>query len=89
MSSGVLKYGGTHVTGFDPNGRPVIRLFPFNQTRNHGGVYILAVCKGTRGPSDCKYDAFRCAFHTETPPPAGGGGEQPPKGEQPPGAAAG
>jgi hypothetical protein len=48
-----------------------LSVFPYNDTPNHGGVYILAVCKisssqntaaitlPTVDPKDCKYDAFK------------------------------
>jgi hypothetical protein len=56
----VVAYAGTHVTGTTPNGRFAISLFPFDDTDNPGGVYILAVCAaGATDPSQCKYDAFR------------------------------
>jgi hypothetical protein len=54
-----------------PNGLPpYIRLFPYSDTTNPGGVYILAICRldgadqperGLPGvdPRDCKYDAFK------------------------------
>jgi hypothetical protein len=44
-----------------------IQLFPYEDTSNPGGVYILAVCEVPQdpsdspgvNPSDCKYDAFK------------------------------
>ncbi|HSF82923.1 MAG TPA: hypothetical protein VLA49_16935 [Anaerolineales bacterium] len=53
--------------GCNPDGSPpFIRLFPFADTTNPGGVYILAICSlGADGnhypvkPQDCKYDAFK------------------------------
>ena len=47
-----------------PDGSPpLIRLFPYADTTNTGGVYILAICSLADGypvdPSTCKYDAFR------------------------------
>jgi hypothetical protein len=68
----VSAYGGTH--DFDsgtPGGKkvdglpPYIRLFPYADTTNPGGVYILAICyigdgsKYPVDPRDCKYDAFK------------------------------
>lgn len=42
---------------------PYIRLFPYADTTNPGGVYILAICSLKDGypvdPRDCKYDAFK------------------------------
>jgi len=50
--------------GPKPNGSPpYIRLFPYSDTTNPGGVYILAICSLDEGypvdPRDCKYDAFK------------------------------
>jgi hypothetical protein len=50
--------------GCAPDGNPpFIRLFPYADTTNPGGVYILAICSLGRGypvePRDCKYDAFK------------------------------
>jgi hypothetical protein len=54
----VSAYGGTHT--YSP---PLIRLFPYADTPNPGGVYILAICYLGDGypvaPRDCKYDAFK------------------------------
>ena len=68
----VSAYAGTHwldngISGPKPNGKPpYIRLFPYADTTNPGGVYILAICSlGPDGkhypvdPRDCKYDAFK------------------------------
>jgi hypothetical protein len=42
---------------------PYIRLFPYSDTTNPGGVYIMAICSLEDGypvrPRDCKYDAFK------------------------------
>lgn len=50
--------------GCSPDGSPpLIRLYPFADTWNPGGVYILAICSLADGypvePRDCKYDAFK------------------------------
>jgi len=51
--------------GAPNNAPPLIRLFPYANTTNPGGVYIMAVCSLTTHvppnivPSDCKYDAFK------------------------------
>lgn len=52
--------------GCAPDGEePFIRLFPYADTTNPGGVYILAICSIGDGtaypvePRDCKYDAFK------------------------------
>jgi hypothetical protein len=54
----VSAYAGTH--DFDS---PFIRLAPYADTTNPGGVYIMAICSLGRGypvnPRDCKYDAFK------------------------------
>jgi hypothetical protein len=66
----VGNYGGTHwldsgaPPGPKPNNLPpYIRLFPYADTTNPGGVYILAICSLGEGypvdPRDCKYDAFK------------------------------
>jgi hypothetical protein len=61
--SGQVSYGGSHE--FSGN---KIRLMPYDDTPNHGGVYIMAICYlGPAGgplatsvtPSKCKYDAFK------------------------------
>lgn len=50
--------------GCEPDGEPpLIRLYPYADTWNPGGVYILAICSLDEGypvePRDCKYDAFK------------------------------
>lgn len=68
-------------SGAAPNGRgapnntpPLLRLFPFANTPNPGGVYIMAVCSlATHQPpnivaSDCKFDAFKARFDDQIPP---------------------
>jgi hypothetical protein len=66
MDSGV-KGGppGTH-----PDGEiPYIRLYPYADTTNPGGVYILAICSLADGvpvdPRACKYDAFKVREEAE------------------------
>jgi hypothetical protein len=61
ITGGTIAYSGSH--DFDSN---KIRLMPYDDTSNPGGVYILAICSlGKDGegypvnPSDCKYDAFK------------------------------
>src|SRR5207248_387912 len=69
VSGGTISYAGSH--DFDRN---KIRLMPYADTGNPGGVYILAICSlGSEypvKPSDCKYDAFKVQ-QSETPPPMG------------------
>jgi hypothetical protein len=54
----ISAYGGSHDKAI-----PLIRLFPYADTTNPGGVYILAICSLGGGypvaPRDCKYDAFK------------------------------
>lgn len=66
-------YTGTHDFDSGATGSPTIdglppfiRLFPYADTTNPGGVYIMAICYlGPSGtsypvvPRDCKYDAFK------------------------------
>jgi hypothetical protein len=58
VSGGIVAYGGDHSS--DGN---KIRLAPYADTPNPGGVYIMAICSLADGypvdPSDCKYDAFK------------------------------
>jgi hypothetical protein len=68
--SGVVTYSGPHT--FDSN---KIRLLPYDDTTNNGGVYILAICSLKDGPppvdpSKCKYDAFKIAAGETTTPDA-------------------
>jgi hypothetical protein len=71
-SSGTVTYGGTNA--FDSTNN-LLSVFPYNDTSNPGGVYILAVCAvpsnpttgtGAPGvtPSTCKYDAFKVGTQT-------------------------
>ncbi len=54
----VSAYGGTHDKTI-----PLIRLAPYADTTNPGGVYIMAICSLEAGypvaPRSCKYDAFK------------------------------
>jgi len=54
----VSAYGGTHDKQI-----PLIRLAPYADTTNPGGVYIMAICSLDAGypvaPKSCKYDAFK------------------------------
>lgn len=63
----VSAYAGTH--SYSP---PLIRLYPYADTSNPGGVYIMAVCFLGNGypvdPRTCKYDAFKAPFPDTTPP---------------------
>src|SRR5919201_6768751 len=71
VSSGTVSYSGPH--NFDSN---KIRLMPYDDTSNPGGVYILAICylgpdlQNTAypvDPSSCKYDAFKIQEGEEIP----------------------
>src|SRR5829696_4298649 len=54
----VSAYAGTHDQTI-----PLIRLAPYADTPNPGGVYIMAICSLGSGypvaPRSCKYDAFK------------------------------
>jgi hypothetical protein len=66
VSGGVIDYSGPDAThSFDSN---KIRLMPYNDTSNPGGVYILAICSAPQpvAPSSCKYDAFKISSGTQT-----------------------
>jgi hypothetical protein len=74
-----IKYTGDHTFDKDNN---KIRLFPYDDTPNNGGVYIMAICSlADRNaeaanqpgvvPNDCKYDAFKVQRGG-----GGGGGEE-------------
>ena len=75
----IFSYSGTHDQGIDvnDNNERKIRLFPYSDTTNNGGVYILAVCQlvpdsqSPTGypvkPQDCDYDAFKIQ-EDDTPP---------------------
>jgi len=73
---GELSYFGDHDldsgqngNGHQPDGEPpYIRLYPYADTTNNGGVYTLAICSLGNDelnlsypvdPKDCKYDAFK------------------------------
>jgi hypothetical protein len=73
----IQSYAGTHLFDVDEtdNNEKKIRLYPYAQTPNPGGVYIMAVCYlGPTGtaypvdPRDCKYDAFKVPEDDRTPP---------------------
>jgi hypothetical protein len=68
LTDGEITYWGTH--GLDNNR---IRLFPYDDTPNPGGEYIMAVCSLADGypvtPSNCKYDAFKVKTDAPPPPP--------------------
>jgi SdrD B-like protein len=66
----VFVYLGTHdFDNVNDPANPKIRLMPYSDTTNPGGVYILAICSLANGypvdPRDCKYDAFKVQ---EAPP---------------------
>lgn len=79
----ISGYDGTHdldsAAGTGPrlpnDVPPFLRLYPYADSPNNGGVYILAVCYiGTDGsqypvsPWACKYDAFKAPSADPTPP---------------------
>jgi hypothetical protein len=56
----ITAYGGTHTTATAKNGNEIISAFPYDDTPNPGGVYIMAICpKGDTSPAPCKFDAFK------------------------------
>jgi hypothetical protein len=68
VAGGTVAYSGPH--DFANN---KIRLMPYDDTPNPGGVYILAICSLAQGypanPSTCKYDAFKVNAGTPTATP--------------------
>lgn len=71
----ISAYGGTHATGTSLNGKLIIELFPYADTTNPGGVYILAVCQvGATSPRQCKFDAFKVEQADGGAGGSGGGG---------------
>jgi hypothetical protein len=85
VSSGAITYTG-NVGNVDPaddetphdSADNKIRLFPYDDTTNPGGVYIMAICSLADAtftgdlpgvdPSDCKYDAFKINTDNSLPP---------------------
>jgi hypothetical protein len=65
--NGAISNPGTHT--FDSG---LIKLAPYNDTSNAGGVYILAICSLASGypaaANDCKYDAFKVTPTTAPSP---------------------
>jgi hypothetical protein len=67
-SSGAITNLGTHQL---QNGK--VQLFPYDDTTNPGGVYIMGVCKIDDpnsypvDPSSCKYDAFKVQQGADQP----------------------
>jgi len=68
---------GSHAVGPADSQPPFIRLFPYADTPNKGGTYIMAICSLANGypvrARNCKYDAFKvkavapvCVPKTET-----------------------
>jgi hypothetical protein len=68
LAGGIISYSGIHQFDISKN---IVQLFPYLDTSNPGGVYILAVCQYSASaapsvdnppgvdPSTCKYDAFK------------------------------
>jgi cysteine-rich repeat protein len=66
----IVENLGTHAVGSTPNGKMAVQLFPFDDTANPGGVYILALCRtDATSPKDCKFDAFKVKEVEDVPPP--------------------
>jgi hypothetical protein len=70
VSEGAISaYGGTHATGTAKNGNEIISAFPYDDTPNPGGVYILAICPvGATSAAPCKFDAFKVKGSGEPQP---------------------
>jgi hypothetical protein len=77
-TAGTISYTGhTGETAHDLNSNK-LRVAPYADTSNPGGVYILAICAYDPGaydpvtnpvtPRDCKYDAFKVKPPTQTTP---------------------
>jgi cysteine-rich repeat protein len=65
----IVENLGTHAVGSTPNGKLAVQLYPFDDTANPGGVYILALCeRGATSPKDCKFDAFKVDEEGDVPP---------------------
>jgi hypothetical protein len=68
VDGGTITYAGSH-----DHSDNKIRLAPFANTPNPGGVYILAICSLSDGypveSSDCKYDAFKVKVPVVAPLP--------------------
>jgi hypothetical protein len=79
VQNGFIIYPTTGTHSYDPTSGK-IRLMPYDDTPNPGGVYILAICAVPStisvtnppavDPSICKYDAFKAKVG-EQPPPTG------------------
>lgn len=60
--SGIVSYAGPHNVTDNGTADTKIRLMPYSNTLNPGGVYILAICSYPpipAQPAQCKYDAFK------------------------------
>ncbi|HEX2218004.1 MAG TPA: hypothetical protein VHG35_04325 [Gemmatimonadales bacterium] len=77
--------GGTDCTGYAlhdvgthaGDGKAILRLMPYDNTTNNGGVYILSVCRLNESgdPDDCKFDAFKVRTQVEDEDPTLSGGK--------------
>ena len=72
-ANGTMSYPGTH--SFDASENK-IQLFPYNDTPNQGGEYVLGLCALASGqtpsdvsPSSCKFDNFKVAPGAPAPVP--------------------
>jgi hypothetical protein len=70
VSGGVITYSGPHDADL-----PKIRLLPYADTPNPGGVYVMAICQMPLGvqpvtASDCKFDAFKVELPGSSTPTA-------------------
>jgi hypothetical protein len=79
VSGGTITYPASGYPGGHDFDSSEIRLMPYDDTPNPGGVYIMAICSLTNAdasaanapgvdPSACKYDAFKVRSGNEPPP---------------------
>jgi hypothetical protein len=69
ITGGTISYTGDGVSTPHDFANNKIRLMPYDDTTNNGGVYIMAICQVPQAvtstnppgvdPRDCKYDAFK------------------------------
>jgi hypothetical protein len=70
----IASYAGTHIQDIDTtnNNERVVRPYPYDDTTNSGGVYLMAVCPLSSGypvdPASCTYDAFKLPLADVTAP---------------------
>jgi hypothetical protein len=66
VREGAVHHAGAHAAPMSPSGNESIQLFPFDDTSDPAGGYLVAVCPcGASRAADCRVDAF---FVQRTPP---------------------